>query len=294
MKRIVSFILAMLFFIISGCTDYKNAQNDKFKIVTTIFPLYDFARNIAGDCAEIEMIVPMANEVHSFEPTTKDVIKINESDLFINIGMGLDPWTDKLETKGKVLSVSQCLDFDEETHAHSIDEHIWTSLENARDIADAICKELTRLDPENAHKYKQNYEKYSEKLEGLDDKFEQMVNSSKRRTIVFADSFPFYYLAKDYGLNVYSAFPGCSSETEPSVRDISTVIEIIKEQNIPIVLYTETSNGKVPDIIVEETNAKKMMMHSAHSLSKEEMKENKTYLDIMNENLEVLYKALND
>ena len=294
MRKTVCFILSFLVFIISGCSDYKNAQNDKLKIVTTIFPLYDFARNVAGDCAEIEMIVPMSNEVHSFEPTTKDVIKINESDLFINIGMGLDPWTDKLENKGKVLSVAECLGFDEETHAHSIDEHIWTSLENAQDILEAICDELVRVDPKKANSYRLNYEKYSEKLEELDEKFEDMVKHSKRKTIVFADSFPFYYLAKDYGLKVISAFPGCSSETEPSVHDISSVIEIIKEQNIPIVLYTETSNGKVPDIIIEETNVKKMMMHSAHSLSKEDMNENKTYLDIMKDNFDVLYSALND
>ncbi len=300
MKKIMSYILITLTVFMCGCSQNNVKDIGKLKIVTTIFPLYDFTRSIAGDRAEVIMLLPTGAEVHSFEPTTQDVIKIKESDLFIYIGLGLDPWTDALVKESEkdgfsVLSAGQYIEPDEleSTHSHSIDEHIWTSLSNAEDIAEAIAEALIKIDPRNSDYYESNCDKYSNKLEKLDDEIENVVEHAKRNTIVFADSFPFHYFAEDYDLIHYAAFSGCSSESEPSAHDIKSVIEKIKEEKIPVVFYTETSNQKVANIISEETGAEKMLMHSCHTVTKDQLNSGVTYLDIMADNLIALKKALN-
>lgn len=298
-RRILSLILLVIIALMSGCSQNNQKINDdKLLIVTTIFPLYDFAQQVAGDRAEVVMLLPTGAEAHSYEPTAQDIIKINESDLFINIGGSADPWAEAVykntnKSSAQILSAINVVD-ENDDHNHDLyshDEHVWTSLDNAEEIVDAICDKLSYLDSENKAFYEKNEEIYTEKLEKLDDKFEKLTKSSNKK-IVFADRFPFKYFAEEYNLDYFSTFPGCSSESEPSASTVSQLIDIINKENIKVVFYTETSNQKLADTICEETGARKMLMHSCHTVTKEQMQNGVTYLDLMNNNCEALKEAL--
>ncbi|MBR1970421.1 MAG: zinc ABC transporter substrate-binding protein [Clostridia bacterium] len=299
MRKILSFILSIIILVIPGCAgNDETTQNNKLKIVTTIFPLYDFAKQIAGDRAEVDMLLPTGREAHSYEPTVQDIIKINESDLFINIGGSADPWVeaiskDENKSNTRIMSAINVVDTIKENHhdIYSVDEHIWTSPENAEDIIEAIANLLAQMDPKNKDFYEKNEEIYSNKLDKLDEKFERLTKNNNKK-IVFADRFPFKYLAEEYNLEYFSAFPGCSSESEPSAATISQLIETIKNENINVVFYTETSNQKLADTISGETGAKKLMLHSCHSVTDEQLKKGITYLELMENNYQSLKEGL--
>ncbi len=299
MRKTLSVILLIIIMIIPGCaSNNQNTQNDKLTIVTTVFPLYDFAKQVAGDKAEVIMLLPTGAEAHSYEPTMQDIIKIRESDLFINIGGSADPWAevvynDANKTNAQILSAINVVETIEDRHddVYSIDEHVWTSLDNAEKIVEAICEKLSNIDPSNSEFYEKNEEIYTEKIERLDEKFEEITQENNKK-IVFADRFPFKYFAEEYDLDYFAAFPGCSSESEPSAAAVSQLIDIIKKENIKVVFYTETSNQKLPDTICEETGAKKLLLHSCHTITKEQMENGVTYLDLMNNNFTAMKEAL--
>ncbi|MBQ8807690.1 MAG: zinc ABC transporter substrate-binding protein [Clostridia bacterium] len=300
MKKTISLILCIVL-AISFCACGKKAPEDtgKLKITATIFPLYDFARQIAGDKAEVKMLLPTGAEVHSYEPSPRDIITVRESDLFINLGMDSDPWTLPVinDAKGlNVLSVMEGMDVLNEKHHHhegsvDIDPHIWTSPKNVKVISEKICDKLSSLDTENAQYYRENTQKYIEKLNTLDEKFIKLTDKNNRK-IVFADRFPFKYFADAYNIEYYAAFPGCSSESEPSAATVATLIDTIKKEKIPVVFYTETSNKQLAKAVCEETGAEMMLFHSCHSVNDEELRKGITYLDLMGENYKVLQKAI--
>lgn len=299
MRKILSLILTVVLVIMPGCTSKnQKAENDKLNIVTTIFPLYDLTKQIAGDRVNVAMLLPTGREAHSYEPTVQDIIKINECDLFINIGGSADPWAEAVGKNGKknqsqILSAINVVDAITEKHhnVYSVDEHVWTSPENAEEIVDAIAEKLSQIDPANRTFYERNEEIYSEKLDKLDEKFERLIKGNNKK-IVFADRFPFKYLAEEYHLEYFSAFPGCSSESEPSAATVSNLIDIIKNENISVVFYTETSNQSLPDTICSETGAKKLLMHSCHSVTDEQLKNGISYLELMENNYQALKEAL--
>lgn len=304
MKKLLSILMcAMLMLCTAGCTSEKNTENQKLQIVTTIFPLYDFARQVGGERVEVTLLLPSGAEVHSYEPSPQDIIKIKDSDLFINLGMDADPWTDAViaspDTKPRnIFSAMECVELlgEEHSHDHSsemalYDQHIWTSVENAAEIAEGIKNALCRIDSENALYYEKCAEKYEEELSRLDEKFESLTEEHRGSTVVFADRFAFRYFTEEYGLNYFAAFPGCSSESESSVATVSELIEMVKVEKIPVVFYTETSNQKLADTICEETDAEKMLLHSCHTVTKEQLEDGITYIDLMERNYEAL-KAL--
>lgn len=186
---------------------------------------------------------------------------------------------------------------DDHTHGETegeteYDEHVWTSPKNAILISEKLENTLSEKDPENADTYSSNLKDYKSKLEKLDSDIREAVNNGARKTLVFGDRYPFLYFAKEYGLTCYAAFPGCSSETEPIPSTVAFLIDKVKSENIPIVLYLEMSNTGVASAICESTGAEKMLFHSCHNVSKEEFESGATYLSLMENNLEVLKKAL--
>ena len=297
-KSVLSILLIVILIFLSGCK--SNAllkEESKLQIVTTVFPYYDFARNIAGDKADVTLLLQPGTEVHSYEPTPQDIIKIKESDLFINTGLQMDPWTDAVindadKNRLAVLSAMECVDLIREDHNHThsstyFDPHVWTSPENAEEIVDEITDRLCRIDPENRRYYEKNEEIYSEKLEKLDNKFERLTEKRRNKPIVFADRFAIKYFADEYNLKYYSAY------NVPHVSDIEVLVDIINKQQIPVVFYSETSNGQLPDTIVSETGAQKELFHTCHTVTKKELLENVSYLDLMEQNYKALKKALN-
>jgi len=278
----------------------KSGESE-LSVVTTVFPLYDFSLRLCGDKADVTMLLPTGADAHSYEPTVQDIIKINESDLFISIGGSSDVWAEatlkgSAESDINTLFVSEGLNLiKEDEHGHeteTFDEHVWASPENAILIVSLICDELCRISPENEDYFRKNELELTKELNTLSKEYLKAVNNGRLKTVVFADRFPFRYLARDYSLEYYAAFPGCSSESEPSAVTVAKLIDKVKAEKIPVVFYTETSNQKMADAIAEETGAKKLLMHSCHSVTKKQLEENITYVKLMNENLAALKEAL--
>ena len=303
MKRLIAALLCLCL-VLCGCTAQPEKPHDetKLQIVCTSFPAYDFAREIAGDRAELTLLIKPGSEVHSYEPTPKDMIRIQESDLFICNGGESEQWAKTLITPelntiymmGCVDTVEESADgiYNAEDGEPELDEHVWTSPLNAIKISEEICNALCKLDTDNAEEYKMNFAAYKAQLMALDREFRQVIKNSGKHTLVFADRFPMRYFALEYGLNCYAAFPGCSSETEPSAKTVAYLIDRVREDKIPAVLYMEFSNQKMADVICEDTGCKKLPFYSAHSVSAEQFEQGVSYLDLMRINLNSLKEAL--
>ena len=315
MKKIVALILA-LSVILCGCSYKKQSEyvksNEKLNIITTIFPQYDFVRQIAGDKVNLHMLIPPGSESHTFEPTPKDIINIQNCDIFIYAGGENDEWVrniiSSINSNTKFISLiddiippmeQQHIEGMQDTHEHSkehhkeYDEHVWTSPVNAQIISKYICDTLCEMDEKNADYYKDNYASYSVKLGELDSKVKNILKDAKRNYIIFGDRFPIRYFTEQYGIKYYAAFPGCAAEVEPSPKTLIFLTDKIREENVPVVFYREFSNKKVATILSEETGAKMLLFHSAHSITSEEFKNGITYIDIMTKNINNLAEALN-
>lgn len=303
MKRLIAALLCLCL-MLCGCTAQPEKPHDetKLQIVCTSFPAYDFAREIAGDRAELTLLIKPGSEVHSYEPTPKDMIRIQESDLFICNGGESEQWAKTLITPElNTIYMMDCVDtveesadgiYNAEDGEPELDEHVWTSPLNAIKISGEICNALCKLDTDNAEAYKTNFAAYKAQLMALDREFRQVIKNSGKHTLVFADRFPMRYFALEYGLNCYAAFPGCSSETEPSAKTVAYLIDRVREDKIPAVLYMEFSNQKMADVICEDTGCKKLPFYSAHSVSAEQFEQGVSYLDLMRINLNSLKEAL--
>lgn len=303
MKRLIA-ILLCLCLMLCGCTAQPEKPHDetKLQIVCTSFPAYDFAREIADDRAELTLLIKPGSEVHSYEPTPKDMIRIQESDLFICNGGESEQWAKTLITPElNTIYMMDCVDtveesadgiYNAEDGEPELDEHVWTSPLNAIKISEEICNALCKLDTDNAEAYKTNFTAYKAQLMALDREFRQVIKNSGKHTLVFADRFPMRYFALEYGLDCYAAFPGCSSETEPSAKTVAYLIDRVREDKIPAVLYMEFSNQKMADVICEDTGCKKLPFYSAHSVSAEQFEQGVSYLDLMRINLNSLKEAL--
>ena len=280
-------------------------DTDGVNVVCTIFPQYDFARNIAGDNANVSLLVPPGKEAHSYEATVYDVAKLRRADLVIYVGGDIDSWVlnaldgSDIPTLSLLNAVEKLIAADCDTdghnahdHAAGIDPHVWTSPKNAILIAESIGKALSEIDEENAEAYAANCTDYVEKLKTLDGKFEVMAANAREKTIVFAEKFPFRYLCDHYGIAHYSAFEGCSTQSEPGLATLVSLARIIKENELKAVLTVEFSTATVADWLAKETGAKIMRLHSCHSLTAEEFKAGESYLSLMEENLRVLEEAM--
>ncbi|MBP1566696.1 MAG: zinc ABC transporter substrate-binding protein [Oscillospiraceae bacterium] len=320
MKKITPLFLGMALLLTScDISSGKSGDSDKLSIVTTIFPPYDFVREIADDNVEITMLLEPGSESHSYEPTPQDIIKIQESDLFIYVGGEGDVWVDTiLDSMNKPLNTIVLMDeveavteeivegmeheheheHDENCdHDHSeeaeLDEHVWTSPENAIKIVESIRDELCSIDEENSGTYKTNADAYLKELNALNDNIKEIVKTGKRDTVVFGDRFPMRYFADCYDISYYAAFPGCSTDSEPSASTIAFLIDKVKEENIPVIFSIEFSNQKVAKTISEATGAKIYEFHSCHNVTSDDFKNGASYLSLMTRNAEVLKEALN-
>lgn len=292
---------------------FPGFSQKKLTIVTTMFPQFDFTRAVAGDKADITMLLKPGAESHSYEPTPKDMKKIHKADLFIYTGAENDAWAESLlknmgSKAPKTLAFLELVDtveeeivegmtHEEEEHHHDdeeveLDEHVWTSPLNAVKIVSAICDELCTIDAANADYYKKNAAKYIDELLALHKSFEEVVKNANRKIFVFGDRFPLRYFADLYGLEYYAAFPGCATDVEASASTIKFLINKVKEEKIPVVFTIEFSNGKIADTICEATGAKKLEFHSCHTVSADDIKKGETYISLMKRNVIVLREAL--
>ena len=291
------------------------------KIVTTIFPEYDWVREILGDKAdhaEVTMLLDNGVDLHSYQPTADDIIKISDCDLFIYVGGESDGWVEDAlkEATNKEMQVINLLDVlgeqvkeeevvegmeaeeeeSEDENEPEYDEHVWLSLKNAETLCNAISDALEEIDPANKDAYATNAASYLEKLAALDGEYQTVVDNAARKTVLFGDRFPFRYLVADYGLSYYAAFAGCSAETEASFETISFLAQKVDELKLPCVLTIEGAKHKIAETIVQNTAEKNqsiLTLDSMQSTTSTDVANGTTYLSVMESNLDVLKQALN-
>lgn len=293
-------------------------NDDGIKIVCTSFVGYDFVRNIVKDVEGISVTYLMDAGVdsHGFEPTASQLIKMQKADLLVYNGGEMENWTEQViptldVSKTRLVKLMDCVDLLEEEdvdgveehehdHAHEKgeidnvewDEHVWTSPQNAIKIMEKIEEEIEKLDNTNKEKFQENAEEYINQIKEVDDEIWEIVNNAKRTKLIFGDRMPMKYFLEEFKLQASGAFNGCSTETEPSTRTLSYLIDTVRKENIPVVLYIENGNSKIANIIAEETEAQAMQIQTLHTISKEDFEKGENYVTLMSRNLEVLKKAL--
>ena len=317
-KRILPILSAVLIlFSLCACGGTKTTESDKIKVVCTVFPIYDWTKVIASDKAEIIWLTENGTDMHSFQPSAADMVKIAECDVLIYIGGESDKWIDEAakqyENRDRVLVNLTALLGDslkEEEHTEGMqeeheqgedeteyDEHVWLSLKNALLFTEAIADTLAEKDPENAEIYKENALGYTEKLNSLDGEYKTAVSAANNKTLLIADRFPFRYLTDDYALSYYAAFPGCSAETEASFETVAFLSSKIDELGLKYVIKTETAATKIAETVIANTKEKNqeiLVLDSMQSVGSKDAEKGVTYLSVMEKNLETLKKALGE
>ena len=335
MKKIIALLLALMMAVgmLAGCAkqnDDTDDTTDKLRIVTTIFPAYDWVKAVLGDQADhadITMLLDNGVDLHSYQPTADDIVKISDCDLFLYVGGESEGWVEDAlkNSANKDRKVINLLDVlgdsvkseevvagmqveaheheegeaheDGEAHEHEeeSDEHVWLSLKNAEVLVGAISNTLQELDAENKEIYAENADAYVKKLSALDAEYQTAVDNATCKTVLFGDRFPFRYLVDDYGLNYYAAFVGCSAETEASFETISFLAKKADKLKLPCVLTIEGKNHKIAETIVKNTAQKSqriLTMDSMQSTTSKDVASGTTYLSVMEKNLAVLKEAL--
>ncbi|MBI5413048.1 zinc ABC transporter substrate-binding protein [Candidatus Peregrinibacteria bacterium] len=269
-------------------------KNGKISVVTTLFPLYDFARNIGGDKISATLLLPPGVEAHVFEPKPSDVVRINQSDLFVYTGKFMEPWAEDIVRgiSGKeVKIVDSSAGVDLINERGGTDPHIWLGFENAMVMADNILKAILEEDPANARYYRKNTDDYKNKLAGLDNDYKKALLKCQDREIVYGGHYAFGYLARRYGLK-YEAAYGISPDSEPSAKDLAGLIEQIKKEKIQYVFYEELVSPKLAETLAQETGAQLLLLNPAHNITRGEYDNGATFISIMENNLKNLSKGL--
>lgn len=316
-------IIAAALFVYASCV-FAQESKGKIEVVTTLFPTYDFAKQVGKDKVNVSLLLPPGVESHTFEPRPQDVVRINKADIFIYTGKYMEPWAGDI-LKGVsnkdllVVDASEGVELlaeddhgeegehheeeaehDEEDHydnehAHGhhhhhggLDPHIWLDLANDQIMVYTIAKALAEKDPLNKAFYMNNAEEYNAKLEDLDRRFKQTLATARHKTIIYGGHFAFGYFAKRYGLEHDSPYEGFSPNAEPSPKAIAELINKLKASGSKYIYYEELLDPKVARMIARESGAKLELLHGAHNVSKDELKEGVTFIDIMEENLKKL------
>lgn len=311
MKKLFCIISCLILLTTSlcGCAVREDGRDaDKLKIVCTAFPQYDFLRQISGGLADLKMLLKPGAEVHTYEPTPKEIVEISSCDLFVFCGGDSDEWVEDIlsSTDNESLTAVKLTDMVETADEpdfehdggghedeHELDEHVWTSVKNAKKITETLCSYLCESDEKNADTYKALTAQYTARLDRLDLQIRKTINEAKRKEIIVADRFPFLYFCEEYSLKYYAAYPGCSTSTQESAAAMAFLINKVKSDNIPVVFHTELSNENLCDIICESTGAKSRQLNAVHNISLSDFESGQTYISLMEENIEVLKEALN-
>lgn len=315
MRRIFSLMFAAVLctVVLTGCgsgSAVSDKQDGKLQVIASNFPCYDFARAVCGDRADVVMLLPPGAESHSYEPTPQDILKIKNCGVFIYVGGDSDAWVDTiLKSAGKTVNTLRLVDCvplleeqslrgmtgiekREEGESAEKDEHVWTAPANAAKIVGKIEKKIERADPSNATAYQENAKKYSGQIRQLDSEFKTFFSTVKNKTLVFGDRFPLRYFAEEYGLTCYAAFPGCSTQTEPSAATVAFLTDQVKKDHLTTVYYIEFSNHLVADSIAEATGAKTALFDCCHNVTAKQLKDGETYVSLMRQDLKTLKRTM--
>lgn len=338
-NRLFSTSALTLSLILAGCGNsetvnkYENkAENDTLTVYTTIYPLEDFTKKIGGDFVEVKSIYPPNVDAHSFEPSTKDMISLANSDLFIYTGVGIDGFAEKASESLKkesvtILESGEGIDLlesthedehnhegesaesaghdehkdenaeaeghDEEAHNHgNYDPHLWLDPIRSIELANNIKNSLIDLMPEHTTDFENNFNQLKAELEKLDQEFKTTIENSKTKYILVAHA-AYGYWEERYGIEQI-AISGLSPTQEPSQKELQNIIEESTEHNIHYVIFEQSVSPKVAKIIQEELGAESLTLHNLESMTEEDIKQNEDYFSIMRKNLQTIKKALNE
>lgn len=329
-KVILSIILAIIIIFLISIMGHekpnqtKMTNSNKLQVVVSNFASYDFLRAIVGETENIQItfLLGPGKDAHSYEPSSQDLIKIQKSSLFVYIGEEIEPWTEKVvqvldKSNKNVICIADNIELIKEyeieenvndvqindnnepaqnsQHTHgAFDEHIWTSPTNAIKMVQMLEEELEKINPENTEKYKENATKYISEIRKVQEQIQEIVNNRVRNKLIFGDKMPMQYFIEEYHLEVEAAFDGCNTDTDPNSRTIASLIDTVKQDNIPVVLYCELGLGKVAKTIATEAEngAIAMQIQTLHNISKTDFENGETWVSLMTKNIEVLKKAL--
>ena len=312
MKKIWALLLCAALLTGCGALSADPAEDGRLRIVTTLFPYYDFARAIAGERAEITLLLVPGREAHSFEPTPLDAVTISRADVFVCNGGESEEWVeDMLDAAGEDIgTVVRMMDHaqtreeefvegmqgaeneEEDEEEPEYDEHIWTSPRNAVLLCNALCDALCDADPAGAATYRANCAAYTGQLAELDGRFTALRAGAKRDLLVFADRMPLLYFCGAYDLRYRAAFHGCSTDTEPSLATLKYLIDKVAEENIPVVYTVDLDSKKIAEVVAEATGAEIDTLYSLQTVSRADFDRGETYLTIMERNLTALERGL--
>lgn len=298
-----------------GCSGGESADSaDKPLIITTIFPAYDFARQVFGDTAEVRMLLKPGQESHSYDPSAKDIVEINGCDLFVYNGGESDQWVESVLQAAPDVETFRMTDavslldeehsegMQEEEHDHDhadgdeeeYDEHVWTSPDNAAAIVRALGSRAKALFPDSTAELDSNTESYAAQIGKIDGRLKELLDGEERY-FIFGDRFPLLYFFKHYGLNYYAAFPGCGSETEPSAQTVTFLLDKLGQPDaVKAVFCIELSGRKLADVLAEDSGLDVVEFHSCHNITADDFAAGETYVSLMERNLQTLEKVLVD
>lgn len=310
---IVIMSMLILFF---KTEDFSDKSEEKIEIIATLFPQYDFAKHIVKDKANVELLIKPGVETHNFEPTQKDMIKINNSDLFLYTGNDLEPWAKEISksitSDCDIIDISNKIDFinvhefeerhknksvfESENHEEGEEEnihdaHIWLNPQNAIIMIDNITEEIVKLDKENEEFYRKNAEEYKKEILKIDDELEDLIKNADNKEIAFGGEFAYSYFIERYNIDFVSVYNNCGHGEDPSISKVKSVIDYINDKKIPVVFYEELSEGTVAKMIAEETDTKPLVFYTIHN-AKLNGENPDTYVSLMKENIKNLKEAL--
>ena len=309
----VALAVCVVMVLLTSCRarEEKTVQSKKLQVVTSLFPLYDFARNIGQDRADVSLLLPPGLEAHSFEPKPGDMVRLNQANVFIYTNSAMEPWVQDV-LKGvqnrdlKVIEsghgIAMISDHDrhghgrEAGHRHGHDQdgadpHIWLDFSNAVKIVDHILAGFIERDPLNRVFYQGNADAHKAKLNDLDRLFKEGLSGCRKRIIVHGGHFAFGYLARRYGFE-YVAVSGFSPDAEPTPAGMVRINKTLKANGLNHLFYEELLSPRVAESIARETRVSLLMLHAAHNVSKEEFERGVSFIDLMQRNLQNLKRGL--
>ena len=304
-------ITILTFFFFPSCqkNEKMTVEEKKLKVVTTLFPLYDFARHIGREKVKVNLLLPPGVESHAFEPRPADIKRIQDSDIFLFTNKLMEPWVGGLlkgidtrsltivDTSKGITLLQRTINHGDEEHAHadelgSPDPHIWLDLSNAIKMVETTATEFIAKDPQDKDFYTKNSYEYNKRLEELDKKYKNMLSRCRKRVIIHAGHFAFGYLAKRYGITYVSAYKGFSPDAEPTPKRLVEITKNVRKYGVKYIYYEELVAPKVANVIAKETGCGLLLLHGAHNVTREEMDSGVTFISLMEKNLENLKAGL--
>ncbi len=300
------FIFFILLILILSCQQKSIKADKRIKVITTLYPLYDFSRAIGSDLVDVKLLLPPGVEPHHYEPTPKDIFSINDSDIFIYINKYMEPWAEDIaKVVGgnntiildsadniRLLKYNDYHEDESEAGKFNFDPHVWLDFNNCQILADNIAGALIQKDPANKDEYSANCASFKNELFNLDKSYETALNKCRIKTLIYAGHFAFGYMARRYNLIHISPYKGFSANAEPTAANIIEMIDNIKKMNVKYLFYEELLEPKVAKTISEQTKIELLLLNAAHNITKSELDNNITFIDIMKSNLENLKKGL--